>query len=105
MFIFECNAWRDIVAGLERDAIRDLELVDGLEDKKSLPHLPNRQILQRSVIEVNQQVARDAIIFDLLFVVWESDGTHPLMHPVWVPLCDALHLSVLVGRFLRGMGR
>lgn len=43
--------------------------------------------------------------FDLLFIVWESDGTHPLMHPVWVPLCDALHFFMCaLYWFLRGVG-
>lgn len=38
----------------------------------------------------------------MLFIVGESDGTHPLMHPAWVPLCDALHLSVPVVGFSAG---
>ena len=55
--------WRHIVASLKRDSIRDLELVDGLENEESLADLPYRQVLEGGMVQVDKKIARDCIVW------------------------------------------
>lgn len=53
---------RDVVPVLDGDVLRDLELVDGLEDGEALPDRVHADVLERGMIEVDEDVARDAVL-------------------------------------------
>lgn len=55
--------WRNIVTGLERDAIGDLELVNGLKNDQPFSNFPDRQVLERRMVEMNQEVSRDPVLY------------------------------------------
>jgi hypothetical protein len=53
---------RNIVPFLDRDLLHDLELVDGLQNGEALSDRVNPDVLESSMIEVNEDVARDAVL-------------------------------------------
>lgn len=50
------------MAFLDRHVLRNLEVVHSLEDRESLTDRANANVLERLMVEMNEDVARDAVL-------------------------------------------
>lgn len=68
---------------LDWDLLHDLELVDGLEYRESLPDRVNPDVFESGMIEVDEDVAGDAVLWrkcrdQLVHGVGVAGRTHPV---------------------------